>query len=51
MMMKMLQAGGLELLTDEIRTADEDNPRGYFELERVKQLKEEHDWLDEARPV
>ena len=49
MMMKMLQAGGLELLTDEIRTADEDNPRGYFELERVKQLKEEHDWLDEAR--
>ncbi len=35
MMMKMLQAGGLDLLTDEIRTPDEDNPKGYFELERV----------------
>ena len=49
MMMKMLQAGGLPLLTDEIRTADEDNPKGYFELERVKQLKEDSAWLDEAK--
>ncbi len=49
MMMKMLQAGGLGLLTDEIRTADEDNPRGYFELERVKQLKNENAWLEDAR--
>ncbi len=49
MMMKMLQAGGLGLLTDEIRTADEDNPKGYFELERVKQLKNENAWLEDAR--
>jgi hypothetical protein len=49
MMMKMLQAGGMQLLTDEIRTADEDNPRGYFELERVKQMKDDHDWLADAR--
>jgi LPS sulfotransferase NodH len=48
MMMKMLQAGGMELLTDEIRTADEDNPKGYFELERVKQLKDDRAWLEDA---
>lgn len=38
MMMKMLAEGGLELVTDELRPADEDNPKGYFELEAVKQL-------------
>jgi hypothetical protein len=38
MMMKMLEAGGLEPLTDNIRIADEDNPKGYFEFERVKQI-------------
>ena len=38
MMMKMLSSAGLELATDNIRTADEDNPKGYFELERVKEL-------------
>lgn len=40
MMMAMLQAGGLEPLTDEIRAADEDNPKGYFEYERVKALEQ-----------
>jgi hypothetical protein len=49
MMMKMLQAGGVEILTDQVRAADEDNPRGYFELERVKQLGQDHAWLDDAR--
>ena len=49
MMMKMLIAGGLEPLTDNIRTADEDNPEGYFEFERVKQLKDDRFWLEEAR--
>jgi hypothetical protein len=38
MMMQMLQAGGVELLTDAIRTPDGSNPRGYFELEAVKGL-------------
>jgi hypothetical protein len=38
MMMKMLEVGGLELVTDELRGADEDNPQGYFEFEEVKQL-------------
>jgi hypothetical protein len=49
MMMKMLQAGGLEPLTDSIRTADDDNPNGYFEFERVKQMSAgDRKWLDEA---
>jgi hypothetical protein len=43
MMMKMLGAGGLELATDEIRSADEDNPKGYFELEQVKDLDKTKD--------
>lgn len=38
LMMNMLQAGGITIVTDEERTADDDNPKGYFELERVKQL-------------
>ena len=49
MMMKMLSAGGLEPLTDNIRTADEDNPKGYFEFERVKQIETDKAWLDDAR--
>ena len=49
MMMKMLAAGGLEPLTDNIRTADEDNPKGYFEFERVKQIENDKAWLEDAR--
>ena len=50
MMMKMLEAGGIPPLTDEIRTADSDNPKGYYEFERVKKLDEgDTAWLEEAR--
>lgn len=47
MMMGMLEAGGLELVVDGTRAADEDNPRGYYELERVKHLAKAEDksWL------
>ena len=38
MMMKMLEAGGVPVWLDGVRTADEQNPKGYYELERVKQL-------------
>lgn len=41
MTMQMLSAGGMEILTDEIRTADTDNPRGYYEYEPVKSMKKE----------
>jgi hypothetical protein len=43
MMMKMLESGGLEIMTDAERTADDDNPKGYFEYERVKELEKETD--------
>jgi hypothetical protein len=49
MMMRMLDAGGMEALTDEIRKADEDNPKGYYEFERVKQIKEDTGWLPDAQ--
>jgi hypothetical protein len=51
MLMRMLQAGGIELLDDDQRAADEDNPRGYFELERVKRLEHDPDrgWVRAAR--
>lgn len=49
MMMKMLQAGGIPPLTDALREADRDNPKGYFEFERVKQLdKGDVAWLPQA---
>ena len=51
MMMNMLQAGGLEVQVDGIRVADIDNPKGYFEDERVKDLEGMADksWVSEAR--
>lgn len=48
LMMQMLEAGGVEVLTDGVRKPDEDNPRGYYEFERVKRLPEDTGWLDEA---
>jgi hypothetical protein len=43
MMMRMLEAGGLPILADGERGADIDNPKGYFELERIKNLEKETD--------
>ena len=49
LMMQMLEAGGIELLTDHERKADEDNPKGYYELEAVKKMKKgDTSWLQEA---
>jgi hypothetical protein len=51
MAMRMLAAGGMPLAMDGIRAADDDNPKGYFEDERVKDLEQDRDkrWLREAR--
>jgi len=51
MLMGMLAAGGLETVVDGIREADDDNPKGYHELELVKELDKGGDtsWLDDAR--
>ncbi len=43
MMMKMLEAGGIPIMTDSERGADIDNPKGYFEYERIKDLEKETD--------
>ena len=49
MMMKMLRAAGMSLLTDNLRGADMDNPNGYYEFERVKNLPHgDQDWLAQA---
>ena len=49
MLMQMLVAGGLTPLTDGLRQPDEDNPRGYFEFELVKQMATDTSWIDQAR--
>jgi hypothetical protein len=49
MVMKMLAAGGVEILTDQIRKADIDNPKGYYEFELVKKLETDTSWLPQAR--
>ena len=49
MMMQMLQAGGLDILTDDQRQADVSNPQGYLEYEKVKHLIKDNSWLGEAQ--
>ena len=51
MVMQMLDAGGIEIMTDRVREADVDNPKGYYELERVKDLGQGGDthWLKDGR--
>ena len=49
MMMQMLEAGGMEVMTDGFRAADVDNLKGYFEYETVKALDTDRSWLPEAR--
>lgn len=48
MMMQMLEAGGMDVMTDHVRTADDNNPSGYYELEGVKRLKEDASFLNNA---
>jgi len=45
MMMKMLDEAGLPALTDQIRKADADNPKGYYEFELVKKTRQDPSWL------
>ena len=49
LMMQMLEAGGLEVMTDQQRAADDDNPRGYYELESVKRLRKDNTWVSDAQ--
>ncbi len=50
MMMSALKAGGMSLVVDEVREADANNPKGYYEFERVKKMpKGDTGWLKDAR--
>jgi hypothetical protein len=49
MMMRMLESGGLQPLTDGLRAPDRDNPHGYYEFEPVKKTKEDPSWLAAAQ--
>jgi hypothetical protein len=49
LLMQMLAAGGIDVLSDGLRRADEDNPRGYLEYAPVKNLLNDSKWLFEAR--
>jgi len=48
MMMQMLEAGGIPVFTDNVRKPDEDNPKGYYELEKAKHVADDASWMDEA---
>jgi hypothetical protein len=49
LMMQMLDRGGIPAVTDQVRAADDDNPRGYYEFEAVKRTKQDPSWLPAAR--
>jgi len=48
-MMQMLVAADMEVLTDDVRTADSDNPNGYYELELVQKIEHDKSWLPSAQ--
>jgi len=50
LMMQMLEAGGIPPLTDHERESDADNPKGYYEFQRVKKLDQgDTAWLVQAQ--
>ena len=48
LMMQILEKAGMEILTDELRKADESNQRGYYEYEKVKSLMKDSSWVGDA---
>jgi predicted AlkP superfamily phosphohydrolase/phosphomutase/tetratricopeptide (TPR) repeat protein len=49
MMMQMLASAGIPAYTDDLRAADEDNPRGYFEHKNATLLHKDSSWIPDAR--
>ena len=49
LMMQMLDRGGIPIVTDRVRAADIDNPRGYYEFEAVKRTRQDGSWVPQAR--
>ncbi|MEL7426095.1 MAG: alkaline phosphatase family protein [Bacteroidota bacterium] len=48
LMMQMLEAGGMQVFTDDVRTADQNNLKGYYEHEAVKSLQKKNGFLKDA---
>ena len=48
LMMQMLAAGGVPLMADGVRQANEDNPEGYYEWEAVKRLHRNPRLIEQA---
>ncbi|MEX1115566.1 MAG: alkaline phosphatase family protein, partial [Akkermansiaceae bacterium] len=49
LMMQMLRAGGMDLMTDGAREADEDNPAGYWEWDKIRTLQKNPRILRQAK--
>ena len=49
LMCQLLDSGGIPVMTDNIRAKDIDNPRGYYEYEIVKKIKQDKSWIPETR--
>ena len=49
LMMQMLDKGGLDVLIDDKREADDSNPKGYYEYEPVMSLQKDNSWMDLAQ--
>ncbi|HMO13009.1 MAG TPA: alkaline phosphatase family protein [Pirellulaceae bacterium] len=47
LMMQLLEAGGIQVITDGERVADVDNPKGYYEWEAIKQVADKPEILDD----
>ncbi|MBK8625941.1 MAG: tetratricopeptide repeat protein [Saprospiraceae bacterium] len=49
LMMQMLEKGGMDIFTDQVRESDENNPKGYYEHEAVKNLAKNKKWVPDAK--
>lgn len=48
MMMQLLEAGGMQIFTDNLRAADDNNKKGYYEHEAVKIIHKDISWMKNA---
>ena len=51
MMMQIFDAGGIDVFADKRRTADDHNPKGYYEHEAVKSLARNNSWIADGKVV
>ena len=49
MMMQMLASGGIEICADTFRKPDYDNPKGYYEYAKIKNLHQDSTWVHTMR--